>query len=279
MIRRKFVSMQLFFKLLFLALLSQNAYSQLAEPAKTRDVKLVKDCDACPEIVAVPAGTFLRGSKDGKSTEQPVHEVSVKTFMIGRTEVTQAQWKAVMGSTPSSNQKCGDTCPVESVSWNEIQLYLKKLSEMTGKSYRLPSESEWEYAARAGTDTAYWWGDTVSHETANFGDEQCCNGWAEGRDQWENTAPVGQFPPNAFGLFDMHGNVAEWVEDVYHKNYLFAPGDGSAWITGAPRELLARVVRGGAWNHDADSIRSASRAKAIVVDSSDNLGFRVARSP
>lgn len=263
---------------------STNAFSQSTVPGKiddshTETIKAIKDCDVCPEIVTLPAGTFLRGSKDGRSSELPVQQVSVKSFLIGRTEVTQGQWKAVMGSTPSSNQNCGESCPVDSVSWNDAQEYVKKLRELTGKQYRLPSEAEWEYAARAGTTSTYYWGDTASHVNANYGIDECCQGLVSGGDQWEGSAPVGQFPPNAFGLYDMLGNVAEWVEDVYHKNYFLAPGDGSAWVSGAPFELLGRVVRGGAWIHDPGSIRSASRGMVITVDQSESVGFRVARSP
>lgn len=238
----------------------------------------IRDCDHCPDLVSVPSGSYVRGSKDGRSTEQPVQTVTIRGFLLGRTEVTQGQWKAIMGSTPSSNQQCGDRCPVDSVSWDDAQAYLKKLSELTGKQYRLPTESEWEYAARAGSTSAYWWGDTASHEHANYGNDECCEGFAAGRDQWEKTAPVAQFPPNAFGLYDMLGNVAEWVEDVYHRTYTQAPNDGAAWLTGTAPESVARVVRGGAWLHDPMSIRSSSRAKAIKVEPSDTTGFRVARS-
>lgn len=276
------VSLKLVF--LIVLLFSRGALSQPVAPEKADGttltaLKTVKDCDICPELVVIPEGTYLRGSKEGRSTEQPVHQVRVKSFLMGRTEVTQGQWKAVMDSTPSSNQACGESCPVDSVSWDDAQAFLKKLSEVAGKKYRLPSEAEWEYAARAGTTSAYWWGDVASHEQANYGSEECCDGLAEGRDKWEKTAPVGQFQPNAFGLHDMLGNVAEWVEDVYHKNYLFAPGDGSAWISGASYEFLARVVRGGAWTHDPGNIRSASRAMGIVVETSNSIGFRVVRAP
>jgi formylglycine-generating enzyme required for sulfatase activity len=249
-----------------------------AEPSATGTTTFVKDCDACPELLTIPAGSFMRGSKDGRSNEQPVHQVDVKSFMIGRTEVTQRQWRAVMGDTPSTNKECGESCPVDSVSWNDVQTYLKKLRDLTGHEYRLPSEAEWEYAARAGTSSTYWWGEDANHENANYGTEECCNGLAEGRDQWENTAPVGQFPPNAFGLHDTQGNVAEWVEDVYHRDYFLAPGDGTAWVSDNARELLARVVRGGAWNHDKGAMRSASRGKAIVVEPSSGIGFGAARA-
>lgn len=263
-------------------MLSSIAMSQTNTTEKPRStegaIATIKDCDVCPELIAIPAGSFIRGSKDGRSTEQPVHQVNVGRFLIGRFEVTQGQWKSVMGDTPSTNQSCGNDCPVESVSWNDVQLYLKKLSESSGKVYRLPSEAEWEYAARAGTTSVYWWGDIASHDQANFGSEECCSGLVEARDQWDGISPVGRFLPNAFGLYDTQGNVAEWVEDVYHRNYFLAPGDGSAWIAGTPPERLARVVRGGAWNHDSNSIRSASRGKAIVTEPSDAIGFRVARS-
>lgn len=271
--------MNMFFGLLFAILFSQSAASQpVAENASISAAVITKDCDSCPEMVTIPAGSFLRGSETGRSTERPVHKVSVKSFMIGRVEITQKQWRDVMGSNPSANQACGENCPVDSVSWDDVHDFLKRLRELTGKEYRLPSEAEWEYAARGGTSSIYWWGDSASHENANYGTDECCNGLAEGRDQWENTAPVGSFPPNAYGLYDTHGNVAEWVEDVYHKNYFLAPGDGSAWVTGAPHEFLARVVRGGAWNHDKGNLRSASRGMGIIVETSGVIGFRVARS-
>ena len=236
-----------------------------------------KDCDICPELVLIPAGRFVMGSQTGRSTERPAHSVDVKSFLMGRMEVTQAQWKEVMGSTPSSNSVCGDTCPVEYVSWDDVQIYLKKLQSLTGKSYRLPSEAEWEYAARAGTQTNYGWGDEATHDNANYGSEECCRGQVQGRDAWEGTAPVGSFAENSFGLFDMHGNVAEWTEDVFHKTYVDAPQDGRAWTAGNGATLYARVVRGGAWSHDATAVRASSRAFAITVEPSENIGFRVVR--
>lgn len=237
-----------------------------------------KDCDVCPELVLIPPGSFTMGSTTGRSTERPEHKVTLNAFYMGRMEVTQAQWKAVMGSTPSANSACGDDCPVESVGWNDVQEYVKKLSEMTGKSYRLPSEAEWEYAARGGTTTAYWWGDEASHDKANFGSEECCNGMVEGRDKWLSTSPVGSFEANAFGLFDMLGNVAEWTDDVYHKNYESAPNDGRAWQSGQDWEKVARVVRGGASNQSADDLRITKRTQAITVQPNETIGFRVVRS-
>jgi formylglycine-generating enzyme required for sulfatase activity len=160
--------------------------------------------------VTIPAGSFMMG--DAKSPwrdEKPVHQVTVASFALGQTEITQGQWRALMGNNPSRFKDCGDNCPVERVSWHDAQAYVKKLSEYTGQHYRLPSEAEWEYAARAGTRTAYPWGEQASHEQANYGKDTCCAGLALGRDKWVNTAPVASFPANAFGLHDMHGNVWE----------------------------------------------------------------------
>ncbi|PQA76343.1 formylglycine-generating enzyme family protein [Rhodoferax sp. TS-BS-61-7] len=253
-------------------LLGQGACAQGSSAA------LQKDCDVCPDLVLIPTGTFTMGSTAGLSIERPAHQVTVGSFYMGRMEVTQAQWAAVMGSTPSANSACGPECPVEMVSWDEAQEYLKKLSVLTGKKYRLPSEAEWEYVARAGTSTAYWWGDVASHEQANYGSDDCCEGVVQGRDVWVGTAPVGSFPANAFGVFDMLGNVAEWTEDFYHKSYVSAPSDGRAWLDDDLRHQYGRVVRGGAWNHDAAGIRSSKRAQAITVEPSESIGFRVARS-
>ena len=262
----------MFFWVLCILFLGNAAWAQ------GNSVKLQKDCDICPEMVQIPAGTFTMGSTAGLSIERPAHQVAVSSFYMGRMEVTQAQWAAVMGSTPSANSACGSECPVEMVSWDEVQQYLKKLTALTGKKYRLPSEAEWEYAARAGTSTAYWWGDTASHEQANYGSEACCEGLAQERDVWVNTAPTGSFPGNAFGLFDMLGNVAEWTEDFYHKSYVSAPSDGRAWLDDDLRMQYGRVVRGGAWNHDAEGIRAAKRSQAITAEPSESIDFRVARS-
>lgn len=246
--------------------------------ALAQGAPLQKDCELCPELVQVPAGSYTMGRQDGLSNERPEHKVTLDAFYLGRMEVTQAQWKAVMNSTPSANGACGPQCPVDSVNWDEVQEYLAKLSALSGKTYRLPSEAEWEYAARAGTSNLYVWGDMPSREYANYGSETCCEGLAEGRDAWVHTAPVGSFPPNAFGLFDMLGNVAEWTQDVFYKNYMFATKDGSAWVSDAPGAAFSRVVRGGAWNQDGASLRATKRAQAITTEPSDAIGFRVARS-
>ena len=220
------------------------------------------------EFVFVPGGCFQMGQTEADKAqlikevgeenyaswfadELPRHEVCVKGFWMGKYEVTQAQWQAIMESNPS-NFKGADR-PVETVSWNDAQEFLKKLNAAWANSrspaqFRLPSEAEWEYAARAGTQTAYSFGDDPNQlgEYAWFVDNS-----------GNNTHPVGQLKPNAFGLYDMHGNVWEWVADTYHENYNDAPTDGSVWEDLGDRK--AKVLRGGSWNSSPRSCRSAYR--------------------
>jgi formylglycine-generating enzyme required for sulfatase activity len=247
---------------------------------KANPGKIVKDCAICPELVTVPGGSFVMGTpvgeKDRDSDEGPQHTVHLASFLLGRTEVTQGQWRAVMGGNPSNFTDCGDDCPVETVSWEDAQEYARKLSASTGKAYRLPTEAEWEYAARAGTATSFPWGPKGSHDQANYGRDECCEGLIAGKDKWLNTAPVAQFPANAFGLYDMLGNVWEWVEDVHHRDYKGAPADGSAWTTGAERSQ--RVLRGGAWAFNSAYLRVGNRYKAALSDRVYFIGFRVARA-
>ncbi len=217
------------------------------------------------------------GETGRSDAEGPQHQVKVASFLLGKTEVTQGQWRALMGSSsPSRFSECGDQCPVENVSWDEALDFLLKLSETSGQKYRLPSEAEWEYAARAGTQAAYWWGSEASRSNANYGKDQCCEGWAKGADKWVNSAPVAQFPPNPFGLYDMNGNVLEWVQDVWHENYSGAPSDGSPWNRRG--QVALRVIRGGGMDLDGNSLRSAARSRSSRGFRSHNLGFRVARS-
>ena len=241
---------------------------------------LLATCALCPPMVVVPAGGFMMGSPASEtgrySDEGPQRRVAVAGFELGKTEITQGQWKAVMGSNPSAFKDCGDNCPVENVSWDDAQAFIRKLNEQTGRRYRLPSEAEWEYAARAGSTTAYPWGAVASHEHANYGKDECCAGLASGKDRWVNTAPVGQFPPNAFGLHDMHGNVREWVLDVWHDNYTGAPTDGSAWLAGGNQ--ARRVLRGGSWGGAPQDLRSANRGGYTPDNRNVITGFRIART-
>jgi len=230
---------------------------------------VVKDCTECPEMVVVPAGSFEIGSNDGDSDEKPVHTVRIaRPFALGKTEVTQGQWRAVMGYNPSRFTSCGDDCPVENVSWNDIQDFIRKLNARTGKQFRLPSEAEWEYAARAGTTTKYAWGNEIGRGNAN------CDGCGS---QWDNktTAPVASFRPSAFGLYDMHGNVWEWVEDCKNDGYSGAPSDGSVWTRG---NCSVRVLRGGSWFNVPRLLRSAGRNGNSTGFRGAGSGFRLART-
>jgi formylglycine-generating enzyme required for sulfatase activity len=184
-----------------------------------------------------------------------------KPFYMGKYEVTQAQWRAAMGSNPS--QFKGDDLPVENVSWNDAKEFCRKLSQMTGREYRLPTEAEWEYACRAGTTGAY------------AGDLDAM-AWYD-KNSGGKTHPVGQKQPNAFGLYDMHGNVWEWCEDDWHNSYNGAPNDGRAWVDISARGSY-RVFRGGGWNSYAVSCRSAYRNCWAPGDRGSRLGFRLLRT-
>lgn len=227
--------------------------------------KVTNDCPDCPEMVELPAGSFDMGSDNGEPNEKPVHRVAVKAFAIGKTEITQAQWLALMGTDPSNFVGCGDTCPVEQVSWDDVQKYIQKLNAKTGKQYRLPTEAEWEYACRAGSRQEYCGSDNpdaVSWNSSNTG-------------SFFNTPyPVATKKPNAFGLYDMSGNVWEWVEDNFHENYTGAPTDGSAWLGGSSM----RVLRGGSWGKQPKFSRAAVRHKFGTNYRDFSYGFRLARS-
>ena len=207
------------------------------------------------------------GSDDGFADEKPVRSVSVAAYLLGKTEVTQGQWQAVMGSNPSQFKECGAECPVDAVSWNEAQDYVKKLSQRSGKTYRLPSEAEWEYAARAGSATRWSFGDAEGQ----LGD----HAWFSAN-SGDKTRPVAGKRPNAFGLYDMHGNVREWVQDCYdEKAYAGkAPSDGRAHEVAG---CSSRVVRGGSWVNLPGRLRSACRFRFSPGLRSDFLGFRLAR--
>ncbi len=172
--------------------------------------------------------------------------------------------------------------PVINVNWKEAKAYAGWLTGQHGDDLvcGLPSEAEWEFAARAGrTDKAYWWGDEASHEYANYGTEECCGGLVQGADQWLNTAPVGSFPENPFGLHDMHGNVWEWTEDCWHGDYNNAPDDGSAWLEADRGDCDLRVLRGGSWVTTPDGLRSALRGRLGPDNRFFNFGFRVVCRP
>jgi formylglycine-generating enzyme required for sulfatase activity len=225
------------------------------------------------------------------AAEVPAHPVSIRApFAMGKFDITRAQfavfadathfapagkcdWRMPRAHGQPMNQSESD--PVVCVSWNDAQAYVEWLGRKTGHAYRLPSEAEWEYAARAGSTTARPWGEGITHENANYGAAQCCAGFIEGKDRWLYTSPVGAFPANAFGLNDMMGDVWQWVRDCSHDDYTGAPADGSVWAGG---DCSEHIVRGGAWFQAPDSVRSAARAGDRSDFRIGDIGFRVARS-
>lgn len=247
--------------------------------ASAPQVPVIKDCDVCPELVTIPSGSFMMGAEPNSYgyvlNQRPAHKVEVQKFLLGRTEVTQGQYRTLMGTNPSYFDSCGDNCPMEFVSWDEARDYINKLSEKTGKKYRLPSEAEWEYAARGGKQTVFWWGDVADHAYANYGKDPCCGGLAQGADKWVSTGPVAQLPPNPFGLHDMQGNVAELVFDTWIEDHTGAPTDGSGRTGGRG---AVRVVKGGSYDSSGTGIVPAVRAPVTRAWKSSFIGFRVARS-
>ena len=227
------------------------------------------------EMVSISGGSFRMEyfHGDGLDDKKRVRTVTVPAFRLGRHEVTFAQWDACVadggcGVHPSDDRGWGrGDRPVINVSWDDVQFFIDWLNRKTGGNYRLPSEAEWEYAARAGAKTKYSWGDDIGNNRAN------CRGCGS---QWDDkrTAPVGSFPANAWGLHDMHGNVWEWVQDCWHDGYEGAPTDGSAWTSG---DCDWRMVRGGSWHYGPWYLRSANRGRGDRSNRSYNIGFRLAQ--
>ena len=236
------------------------------------------------ELMSIPSGEFMMGSPDDEpehdDDESPQHSVTVSSFYMGRYPITQAQYEAVMGNNPAtqydSDRFVAPDKPVVGVSWEDAQAFCQKLSEQTGKEYRLPSEAEWEYACRAGTTTPFYFGEMITTEVSNYNGSSF-NGGPEGRYR-EQIISVTEFDhANAFGLSDMHGNVREWCLDHWHDHYDAAPSDGSAWIEGGDSSY--RVYRGGSWNNVPRHCRSAFRGHLTPDSQSFNLGFRVVLAP
>ena len=231
-----------------------------------------RDCGACPEMIVIPTGSFIMGADENtdiaNSFGKPAHRVTFhKPFAAGRYEVTYAEWSLCVldqGCEHDPEEEFGDVkLPISNISWSDAKQYVHWLSETTGSTYRLLSEAEWEYIARAGTVTDYSFGDGISTSQANF-DESI------GR-----TTHVGFYQPNEFGIYDTHGNVFEWVEDCWNKSYSGAPVDGSAWITG---DCVRRVLRGGSWSSPPSGVTSYVRIRDRSNTRNPILGFRVARA-
>ena len=226
------------------------------------------------EMISIPGGTFMMGvaqnEASASSDEYPQHLVNIAAFSMAKYPITQAQWEAIMGNNPSSFK--GANRPVENVTWHEAQEFCQRLSQKTGKTYRLPSEAEWEYACRAGTTTPFHFGETITVDLANY-DAKYRYASAPTGTYRQQTTDVGSFPPNAFGLYDMHGNVWEWCADPWHENYDGAPTDGSVWEWGGNTQY--RVIRGGSWVSDPGNCRCAFRIRIEPDGRYRNFGFRV----
>ncbi|RZI42828.1 hypothetical protein EGT07_12650 [Herbaspirillum sp. HC18] len=230
----------------------------------------IRDCAACPVLISLPPGSFTMGSNSGDPSEKPAHHVSIGApFAIGKYEVTVEQWNACIdgGGCPRISSTGAPNTPIRDVSWDDAQGYVKWLANASGKPYRLPTEAEWEYAARAGTSTRFWWGDQMRTGYANCKD--CGDPWSA-----DGPAPVGSFAPNPFGLHDVNGSVWEWVADCWHTHYNGAPANGSAWDAQGCRE---RVIRGGSWRDGASYMPSSTRFKYGASVRHSQNGFRVAR--
>jgi len=227
------------------------------------------------EMVEIPSGEFMMGSPEGEgnSWEKPQHKVTVPTFYMGKYQVTQEQWEAVMGSNPSYFKGSGKL-PVEKVSWNDAIEFCKRLSEKTNKIYRLPSEAEWEYACRAGTETPFAFGETINTDIVNYNGNRPYGEGTKGEYR-EKTTVVGSLGvANEFGLYDMHGNVWEWCQDAWHSNYDGAPTDGSVRDDQLSNNTY-RVLRGGSYDDDAYYCRSASRDTVTPGNRVDDIGLRL----
>jgi formylglycine-generating enzyme required for sulfatase activity len=235
-----------------------------------------KECTKCPQMMVVPAGSFIMGSpvdeQGRRDDEGPQHRVLLGKFAVGLFEITFDEWDACV-TDGGCNYKPSDQGwgrgrqPVINVSWDDAQVYIAWLARKTGKTYRLLTEAEYEYAARAGTTTSHPWGDGIGWNKANC--IQCGSAWGG-----EQTAPAGSFEPNQFGLYDMAGNVWQWAEDCYNKSYKGAPALGSAWTSG---DCSRRVIRGGSWNASPLGLRSANRGEVVRTTRDKAIGFRLAR--
>jgi formylglycine-generating enzyme required for sulfatase activity len=260
----------------------QEKVRKRSRPQETLEPQLAEDLGkgVSLDMVRIPGGTFQMGSPvgQGDDNERPQHFVTVPSFFMGKYPITQAQWRAVadlpqvtISLDPEPSHFKGDSRPVEQVSWHEAVEFCQRISSFTGHQYRLPSEAEWEYACRAGTTTPFHFGETLTPRLA-----RCKANIAMALITIFNgeTAPVGSYSPNAFGLYDMHGNVREWCADHCHENYASAPTDSSAWITGGHCET--RQSRGGSWSDYSSICRSASRNGSYPPAVGQNyIGFRI----
>ena len=281
---------------------TQGKEKSAAVPPAPKTLKSFKDCEECPEMVILPAGRFLMGTpsnEPGRATngsEEP-HQVAIaQAFAAGKYEITKAQFASFVSDTShSADGGCfwwtgtkfeldsakswrntgfaqGANDPVACVSWYDAKAFTQWLSKKTGKDYRLLTESEWEYAARAGTNTAFSFGNGINPQQANYATAASYAGSPTAATP-RATTPVGSYPPNAFGLHDMHGNVWEWTADCWNANFRGAPSNGSAWIAG---DCNVRVVRGGSWDAPPQVVRAGNRSGLNLGNRGNSFGIRVA---
>jgi formylglycine-generating enzyme required for sulfatase activity len=257
--------------ILLLAVVSRSAMAEKAE-AEMQPGKVFKDCPDCPEMVVIPAGSFKMGTNNWSDVNaMSVHPVTIsRAFALGKTEITQGQWRAMMNGNPSDSINCGDDCPVENVSWDDVQVFIQKFNAKTGRQYRLPSEAEWEYACRAGEQQKFCGSENLDSVA-----------WYGGNSS-RSTHPAGRKQANAWGLYDMSGNVWEWVED----RYMVEPsGPGSVAVPtdfwakqGSSSSSTKRGVRGGSWDVKPGNATAASRKGVKPASLDDDVGFRLASS-
>jgi formylglycine-generating enzyme required for sulfatase activity len=222
-----------------------------------------------PEMIPIPGNSFSMGSSDDVS-ERPIHRVTIKPFAISKFPVTVREWSQCVAAKACSYVATGkDEAPVTNISWDDAQEFVRWLSQVSQKTFRLPSEAEWEYAARGGTQTKYWWGDQPQPDMAN------CKGCGGAYDP-SQPLKIGSFKANPFGLYDMGGSVDQWVQDCWHKDYQGAPSDGSAWLD---KTCVSRVIRSGSWRNDQSYVRPASRQGYDAAVRYPTHGFRVAAPP
>jgi formylglycine-generating enzyme required for sulfatase activity len=251
-----------------------------AAPSASEPVTVVRhsgefrDCQSCPLLISLPAGTFTMGNNASDPSERPAHQVVIETpFLIGKLEVTVQQWNACVTANgcPRVAQAANTApnAPMRDVSWDDAQQYVKWLGLISGLHYRLPTEAEWEFAARGGTETRFWWGQQMAPGKANC--KECGQPWSSDR-----PANAGSFAANGYGLHDTSGSVWEWVADCWHNNFKDAPADGSVWDEPNCR---VRVIRGGSWREGADYMVASTRFRYDASVRQSQNGFRVARSP
>jgi formylglycine-generating enzyme required for sulfatase activity len=291
-----------------------RGYRQWLTPPSEGDAPQPSSLDL--QLVVIPAGSFLMGSPTSEEGHQadegPQHEVKLESFWLGRTPITQAQWREVAGwepingqepwlhkldpdpvsNLPEANRFLGDQRPVVNVNWFEAMEFCYRLSQRSGKKYTLPSESQWEYACRAGNTTPFHYGETLSAEQANYNATYTYGRGRQGKSRGQTTV-VGSFAANAWGLHDMHGNVWEWCTDHWHRSYTLgqqkAPADGSPWLDVSEKGMAGkdgkmaddffRVLRGGSWLYRPVYCRSASRFNSFPAFAFDYFGFRVCCLP